>query len=41
MVQLLPSEALGARGSPQRTWDDDDWFPLLSQKGTTALNPRH
>jgi hypothetical protein len=35
---LLLSEALGAPGSPQRTWDNNDWFPMLSQKGATALN---
>jgi hypothetical protein len=27
----------GAPGSHQRTWDDDDLFPLLSQNGATAL----
>jgi hypothetical protein len=35
---VLLSEALGAPGSPQRTWDNDDWFPMLSHKGATALN---
>jgi hypothetical protein len=36
---LLLSEALGAPGSPQRTWDKDDWFPMLSHKGATARIP--
>jgi hypothetical protein len=30
---------LGAPGSPQRTWDNHDWFPMLSQKGATANVP--
>ncbi len=34
---LLLSEARGAPGSHQRTWDDDGWFPLLSLKGATAF----
>ncbi len=34
----IVSEALGAPGSPQRTWDKDVWFPMLSHKGATALN---
>ncbi len=36
----LLSEALGAPGSPQRTWDDDDLSPMLSQKDATGLSGR-
>ena len=34
--KLLLSEALGAPGSPQRTWDDNDLFPLLQQDAALA-----
>jgi hypothetical protein len=34
---LLLSEALGAPGSPQRTWDDNDLFPLLSARRRTCM----
>jgi hypothetical protein len=35
---MLLSEALGAPGFAPAYLGDDDWFPMLSHKGATALN---